>query len=184
MERTTASTSRHTPVGPSPPAVRPADLGLLILRLPVGLLMAGHGSQKLFGLFGGHGLQGTGRWFAALGYRPGTVFAGVAGASEFLGGLGLALGFLTPLAAAALIGVVINAMIVDSAHGLWASEGGLEYPMVIAVVALAVTTLGPGALSLDRYVPWPGGDWSHGGLPAGAFALLAGGVGAAIVLSL
>jgi putative oxidoreductase len=141
--------------------------------------MAGHGAQKLFGLFGGQGLTDTGKSFAALGYHPGTVFAGIAGASEFLGGLGLALGFLTPLAAAALVGVMINAMVVTSTHGLWATRGGLEYPMLIAVVALTLAAVGPGNLSLDRYLPL-----RRGGLRPAAFALGAGGIGAAIILSL
>ncbi|GAA2688401.1 DoxX family protein [Streptomyces lunalinharesii] len=181
MERATTSAPRPTAtaVSPSPSAVRPADLGLLLLRLPLGLLMAGHGCQKLFGLFGGHGLQATGKGFEALGYRPGALFAGIAGASEFLGGLGLALGFLTPLAAAAVIGVMINAMVVSASHGLWATEGGLEYPMVIAFLALAVALIGPGTLAVDRFFPW-----RHGGWRAGALALILGGVGAAIVLSL
>ncbi|MER7986903.1 DoxX family membrane protein [Streptomyces noursei] len=181
MERATtpAAHATTTAASPAPPAVAPADLGLLLLRLPLGLLMAGHGSQKLFGLFGGHGLQATGKGFEALGYRPGALFAGIAGASELLGGLGLALGFLTPLAAAAVIGVMINAMVVSASHGLWATEGGLEYPMVIALLALAVALIGPGALAVDRFFPWRRGGWR-----AGALALVLGGVGAAIVLSL
>lgn len=156
-----------------------ADLGLLLLRLTVGLLAAGHGAQKLFGLFGGQGLAETGKGFAALGYRPGALFAGLAGVSEFLGGLGLALGFLTPLAAAALVGVMINAMVVTSPHGLWAVDGGLEYPMVIAVVALTVAAVGSGSLAVDRFLPL-----SRGGLRPAAFSLGAGGIGAAIILSL
>ncbi|WP_411122472.1 DoxX family protein [Streptomyces sp. x-19] len=181
MERATTSAphSTTTVVRPSPSAVTPADVGLLLLRLPLGLLLAGHGCQKLFGLFGGHGLKATGEGFEALGYRPGVLFAGIAGATEFLGGLGLALGFLIPLAAAAVIGVMINAMVVSASHGLWATEGGLEYPMVIALVALAVALIGPGALAGDRFFPW-----RHGGWRAGALALVLGGVGAAIVLTL
>lgn len=105
-----------------------SDWGLLLVRLTFGVLMAGHGAQKLFGLFGGGGLTETGRGFAALGYRPGKLFAVIGGLSELLGGLGLALGLLTPLAAAALIGVMINAMAtVTGAHGLWDANGGVEY---------------------------------------------------------
>ncbi|GGU73166.1 hypothetical protein GCM10010211_43780 [Streptomyces albospinus] len=181
MERATTPTARHATAatGPSPPAVRPADVGVLLMRLPVGLLMAAHGAQKLFGLFGGHGIQATGRDFEALGYHPGAIFAGVAGASEFLGGLGVAVGLLTPLAAAALVGVMINAMVVTSPHGLWSTEDGIEYPMVITLVVLGVTLIGPGALSLDRFFPWRNGGWR-----AGALALVLGGVGSAIALSL
>ncbi|WP_328690542.1 DoxX family membrane protein [Streptomyces caniferus] len=161
----------------SPPLV--ADLGLLLLRLAVGLILAGHGAQKLFGIFGGHGLAATGKGFAALGYRPGEFFACLAGVSELLGGLGLAVGLLTPLAAAALIGVMINAMATSASQGLWAMTGGIEYPLTIAVVALAVAATGPGRFALDR--PF---RWGHGGLGSAAFALVAGGVGAAIVLAL
>ncbi|MGW7489495.1 DoxX family protein [Streptomyces sp. NPDC054786] len=156
-----------------------ADLGLLLLRLTVGLILAGHGAQKLFGLFGGHGLAATGKGFAALGYRPGEFFAGLAGVSEFLGGLGLAAGLLTPLAAAALIGVMINAMATSASGGLWAMSGGIEYPLTIAVVALTVAATGPGRFALDR--PF---RWGNGGLRSAAFALGAGGIGAAIVLAL
>ena len=167
----------HAATGPTSPA---ADWGLLLIRLTFGLLMAGHGAQKLFGIFGGDGLTATGRFFAGLGYRPGKVFAVIGGLSEFLGGLGLALGLLTPLAAAALIGVMINSMVtVTGAHGLWDTDGGVEYSVCIAVVALAVTAIGPGRLAVDRLFPWGRGGWG-----AAAFALGLGGVAAAITLSL
>lgn len=156
-----------------------ADLGLLILRLSIGLIMAGHGAQKLFGLFGGKGLTDTGKAFEALGYHPGKFHAGLAGVSEFLGGLGLAAGLLTPLAAAALIGVMINAMVLATPHGLWAITGGMEYPLCIAIVALAVTAIGPGRFALDRFF-----RWRDGGLACAGFALGLGGLGAAIVLAL
>jgi len=166
------------------PTGRPAyslgsDLGILLLRLTVGLVLAGHGSQKLFGVFGGPGLAATGKQFATLGYRPGTFHAGLAGSCELLGGLGLAVGLLTPLAAAAVVGVMINAMAVGAPHGLWALHGGLEYPMCIAAAAVAIAAVGPGRLSLDR--PFP---WYRGSVRTGAFALGAGGLGAAVVLAL
>ncbi|MEV7233198.1 DoxX family protein [Streptomyces sp. NPDC051020] len=158
----------------------PADWGLLLIRLTFGLLMAGHGAQKLFGIFGGTGLTATGTGFATLGYRPGKIFAAICGLSEFLGGLGLAAGLLTPLAAAALIGVMINAMAsVTGAHGLWETNGGVEYSVCIAVVALAIATIGPGRLALDRFFRWGAGGWAEG-----AFALGLGGIAAAIALSL
>ncbi|GAA3809860.1 DoxX family protein [Streptomyces chiangmaiensis] len=156
------------------------DWGLLLIRLTFGLLMAGHGAQKLFGLFGGRGLTGTGKGFAALGYHPGELYAAIAGLSEFLGGLGLASGLFTPLAAAALIGVMINAMVsVTAAHGLWDRDGGVEYNVGIAVVALAIAATGPGRLALDRFFRWGAGGWA-----AAAFALGVGGVAAAIPLAL
>ncbi|POX43721.1 DoxX family protein [Streptomyces sp. Ru72] len=168
--------ARH-PVTARSPA---SDFGLLLIRLTFGLLMAGHGAQKLFGLFGGKGLTATGQGFAALGYRPGKVFATLCGLSEFLGGLGLAAGLLTPLAAAALIGVMINAMAtVTGAHGLWETDGGVEYSVCIAVVALAVAAIGPGRLAVDRLFPWGAGGWAEG-----AFALTLGGIAAAITLSI
>ncbi|MEU6319848.1 DoxX family protein [Streptomyces sp. NPDC047009] len=168
--------ARHTVT----PRSSASDWGLLLIRLAFGLLMAGHGAQKLFGLFGGKGLTATGRGFAALGYHPGKVYALVGGLSEFLGGLGLAVGLLTPLAAAALIGVMINAMVtVTGSHGLWETRGGVEYSVCIAVVALAVALMGPGRLAVDRIFRWGVGGWA-----AGAFALSLGGIAAAVVLSL
>ncbi|MEU6403791.1 DoxX family membrane protein [Streptomyces sp. NPDC046985] len=157
-----------------------ADCGLLLIRLTFGLLMAGHGSQKLFGLFGGAGLTATGRDFASLGYRPGKLFAVIGSASELLGGLGLAVGLLTPLAAAALIGVMINAMVtVTGAHGLWETDHGVEYSVCIAVVALAVAAIGPGRLALDRFFPWGRGGWT-----SAAFALGLGGLASILTLVL
>ncbi|MGX4687662.1 DoxX family protein [Streptomyces sp. JNUCC 63] len=162
------------------PVVTAADCGLLLIRLTFGLLMAGHGAQKIFGLFGGGGLTATGKGFAALGYHPGKLFAAIGGLSESLGGLGLALGLLTPLAAAALIGVMINAMAtVTGAHGLWETNGGVEYSVCIAVIALAVAAIGPGRLAVDRFFRWGTGGWKEA-----AFALGLGGVAAAITLSL
>lgn len=174
-----AGHSAGTGVRPAGPQVSAADAGLLLLRVAFGVVMAGHGAQKLFGWFGGPGLEASGKGFAAFGYEPGTFFAGLAGASELLGGLGLAVGLLTPLASAALIGVMINAMAVASDDGLLTAGGVFEYPMTIAVVALSVAAIGPGRLSLDTRFPWRDGGW----LPA-AFALGAGAVGAAIVLLL
>lgn len=162
------------------PMTTAADFGLLLIRLTFGLLMAGHGAQKVFGLFGGQGLTETGKGFAALGYHPGKLFAVIGGMSELLGGLGLALGLLTPLAAAALIGVMINAVaMVTGAHGLWDSNGGVEYNICIAVVALAVAAIGPGRLAADRPFRWGKGGWKEA-----AFALGLGGIAAAITLSL
>jgi len=170
----------HAAYPPARYAVSAGDVGLLLLRLTVGLIMAGHGAQKLFGLFGGNGLTATAKGFATLGYRPGKVYAVIGGGSEFLGGLGLALGLFTPLAAAALIGVMINAMAtVTAAHGLWQEKGGVEYNLLIAVAALAVAAVGPGKLSLDLPFRWGKGGWGEA-----ALALFLGGIGSAIVLIL
>ena len=179
LERLRASPPPMTAV-PARPRISAADCGLLLLRLTVGLIMAGHGAQKLFGLFGGQGLSATSDGFASQGYQPGTLFAVIGGGSEFLGGLGLALGLFTPLAAAALIGVMINAMAaVSAAHGLWLSDGGLEYNLIIAAAALAIAAIGPGRLALDRPFRWGSGGWREA-----AFALFVGGIAAAVVLSI
>ncbi|WP_171112029.1 MULTISPECIES: DoxX family protein [Streptomyces] len=145
---------------PAPRAVGAADVGLLLLRLAVGVILAGHGAQKLFGWFGGPGLDATGKGFAEQGYEPGVFFAGLAGASELLGGLGLAVGLLTPLAAAAAVGVMINAMSVAPEYSLWpAGPPSFAYPMLISVAALAIAAVGPGRLSLDTFFPWRDGGW-------------------------
>lgn len=163
-----------------PVAVGAADAGVLLLRLAVGLILAGHGAQKLFGWFGGPGLETTGKGFSQLGWDPGVFYAGLAGVSEFLGGLGLAVGMLTPLSAAACIGVMVNAMAIAPEIDLWSAAGtAFVYPMLLAVGALTVAAVGPLRLSLDARFPWRDGGW----LPAG-FALVLGVVGAFVILAL
>jgi putative oxidoreductase len=152
------------------------DTGLLLLRIDVGVLLAGHGAQKLFGWFGGHGLEGTGGFFHGLGYKPGKRWAFVAGLSEFGGGLLLALGLFTPLAAAAIIGTMFNAvMSVHVKNGPWASNGGWEYNLVIATSAAAVAFVGPGAASLDNAFGWDlgGTEWGIAALALGLGAGMA-----------
>jgi putative oxidoreductase len=106
------------------------------------------------------------------------VYAAIGGGFEFLGGIGLALGLFTPLAAAAVIGVMINVMAtVTGAHGLRESQGGVEYSACIAVVALALAAIGPGKPALDSLFPWGRGGWAEA-----AVALFLGGMGAAIAL--
>jgi len=125
------------------------DLALLLLRITVGLIVAGHGSQKLFGSFGGYGLKATAGHLHGQGFRPAIFWAFLGGASEFAGGLLFALGFLSPLGA---IGVAVAmAIAVTKLHWpkFWATEGGYEYALVNLVVALAVGIAGPGAFSLD-----------------------------------
>jgi putative oxidoreductase len=155
------------------------NLGLLILRLVVGLLFVGHGAQKLFGIWGGYGLQGTAGFFEGIGLRPGNVHALAAGLVEFGGGLLLALGLITPVASVALIAVMTAAII--TAHfskGLWVTNGGYEYNLVLASVALALAATGPGAWSLDNAlsISMHGVLWAVGALVVG----LLGGVGAVL----
>ena len=154
------------------------SIGLLILRLVVGLGLAAHGAQKLFGWFGGYGLTGTGQFLEQLGFRPGRFQALQAGFAEAAGGLLLALGFLTPFASAAILAVMIVATVgVHLQKGFFAQNGGYEYPLVLAAVALAFAFAGPGPLSVDRALglAWSGDAW-------GAGALLAGSVGGAVPL--
>lgn len=126
------------------------DVGILLLRLTVGLALAAHGSQKLFGWFGGYGLNGTGQFMEGLGFRPGRRHALAAGLVEFSGGLLLALGLLTPLGAALGASVmVVAAVTVHAKNGFFAASGGYEYNLVLGVAALSVAFTGPGALSLD-----------------------------------
>src|SRR5437588_8716504 len=127
------------------------NLGLLVLRVIVGLLFAGHGAQKLFGVFGGHGLRGTAGFFEGIGLKPGNVHATAAGLMEFGGGILLALGLITPVASAALVAVMTAAVItVHYAKGLWVTNGGYEYNLVLGTVAFALAAVGPGAWSLDN----------------------------------
>ncbi len=136
------------------------DTGLLIVRMVVGLVMAAHGAQKLFGWFGGYGLAGTGGFFESLGFRPGRFFAAAAGFSEVTGGLLLALGLLGPLGPAMIIAVMIVAIAtVHWQHGLFATNNGYELPLINIAAVAAVALTGYGAYSLDALL---GLSWSGG----------------------
>jgi putative oxidoreductase len=126
-------------------------LGLLVGRTVIGLLMAAHGTQKLFGWFGGYGLAGTGEFMSQLGFRPGRAFAAAAGLGEVASGLLVALGFLGPVGPALMIAVMIVAMItVHWGHGLFAMTNGVELPLLYAVAAVVFAAAGYGAYSLDE----------------------------------
>jgi putative oxidoreductase len=126
------------------------DLGLLALRVGVGGALVAHGAQKLFGWFGGRGLEQTGATFERLGFRPGTVNAIAAGLGEAGGGALLAVGLGTPGAAAAVAGTMIVASSTHVEHGFFNGKGGFEYPAVLGWSAAALALTGPGTLSLDH----------------------------------
>jgi putative oxidoreductase len=131
------------------------DTGLLIVRLVVGLTLAAHGVQKLFGWFDGGGLSKTATEFEKMGYRPGTLFATADGLAEGLGGLFLAVGLLTPLAAAAIMCAMLGAALsVHIKRGFWVTNGGYEYPMLIGGVAAGVAFTGAGIYSIDHLLGW------------------------------
>ena len=146
------------------------DFGSVLMRAPVGLLVAGHGAQKLLGWFGGDGPATTGEAFTAMGYRGGKAMAILAGSTEIAAGLGLAAGIATPLAAAGVIGVMTNAAV--AAHGqagLWAQDGGYEYPLVVATTAAGHALRGPGVWSVDAALGAGRGEsrWGLGAIVLG-----------------
>jgi putative oxidoreductase len=131
------------------------EVGLLLLRFVTGSLLAGHGAQKLFGWFGGHGLRGTAGFVESLGWRPGRRFAALLGLAELAGGAALALGLGTPLAAGVIVAVMLNAAwFAHRDKGLWNTEGGYEYPLTLASVAVALGITGAGRYSLDHALGW------------------------------
>ncbi|MCC9684370.1 DoxX family protein [Streptomyces sp. MNU103] len=126
------------------------DLGLLLLRLGTGGVLAAHGTQKLFGWFGGGGIEGTGQFMDSIGYAPGKVSAAAAGVAETGGGLLLALGLATPAAGAAAAGAMAGASAVHTPNGFFNQEGGFEYAASLGLTAAGLAVAGPGRLSLDH----------------------------------
>lgn len=153
-------------------------LGLTLLRVIVGALFFGHGTQKLKGWFGGHGLEGTAGFFESLGLRPGKRHATAAGAAEAGGGALIALGFLTPAAAAAIIGTMATAIrTVHFKNGPWVTNGGYEYNLVLMATMVALADVGPDELSLDHAL----GTEIRG--PLVALLALVGGIAGATVMT-
>ncbi|MFJ5838550.1 DoxX family membrane protein [Streptomyces shenzhenensis] len=128
------------------------DLGLLLLRLGTGGVLAAHGAQKLFGWFGGHGIEGTGQFMESVGYAPGRASATAAGLAETGGGALLALGLATPAAGAAAAGAMAGAAAVHVPNGFFAQEGGYEYAATLGLAAAGLAVAGPGRLSFDHAV--------------------------------
>lgn len=152
------------------------DAGVFLVRGVVGALLAGHGTQKLFGWFGGGGPDSYGSFLESLGYPRSRDMAILTGATETGAGLSLASGLLTPLGTAGVIGVMTNASV--SAHasaGLWNQNGGFEYPLVLSTIASSLALAGPGRLSADAALGWrlSGAWWGLGALGLGGAAAAA-----------
>ncbi|MFD5539855.1 DoxX family protein [Streptomyces sp. NPDC127079] len=126
------------------------DVGLLLLRLGTGGVLAAHGAQKLFGWFGGGGITGTGQFMESVGYAPGKQSAMAAGLAEAGGGTLLALGLATPAAGAAAAGAMAGAAALHMPNGFFAQEGGYEYAASLGLTAAGLAVTGPGRLSLDH----------------------------------
>ena len=154
------------------------DIGLLLIRLGAGLAIAAHGAQKLFGAFGGPGLKGTASFVESLGFRPGRAHAWALGVAELAGGLLLAAGFLTPFGAMAMIAVMLTAILaVHAEKGFFATDGGYEHPLLLAVAAAGLAFTGPGEYALDTAL-----DWSLSGTAWGWAAVVVGALTSAAVL--
>jgi putative oxidoreductase len=126
------------------------SVGLLVVRLVVGFLMAAHGSQKLFGWFGGYGIAGTGQYLESIGFRPGRLFATVAAATELVSGVLVALGLLGPVGPALMLSVMIVAAVsVHLKNGLLVTSNGLEVPLFYGAAAIGFALIGFGSYSLD-----------------------------------
>ena len=128
----------------------PKLLSALLLRLPLGAILAAHGAQKLFGWFGGYGLEGTGQWMASVGFTPGMLMALLAGSAEFFGGIALMLGLLTRPAAWITAFTMAMAMTVHIGNGLFISNNGYEFALILLAASAALGCLGGGLWSCDR----------------------------------
>lgn len=124
------------------------SLGLLIIRLIFGLTFAAHGTQKLFGWFGGHGISGTAGWLESIGLKPGKLMAALAGLSELAGGLLLAFGVGLPAAAVLITGAMLVAIVKVHNKSYWATSNGFEYNLAIIAVAIGLALAGPGEYTL------------------------------------
>src|SRR5215471_6532913 len=132
------------------------SITLLIARILLSWIFIAHGSQKVFGWFGGHGIKGTGGFFESLGWRPGAVFAAMAGIGELLGGLLVLIGWLNPIGPALIVAVMIVAIgTIHIGKGFWNTNGGYEYNLANIAGALAIAGAGTGLYSLDAMAPLP-----------------------------
>lgn len=125
----------------------------VVLRVPTGIILAAHGSQKLFAWFGGYGLEGTGQWMESIGLAPGFLMALLAGSAEFFGGIALILGLLTrPAAALSAFTMVIAIFSVHVSNGLFMSNNGYEFALSLLAITAALAMQGGGKLSLDKAI--------------------------------
>lgn len=128
----------------------------LALRLPLGIIFAAHGAQKLFGWFGGYGLEGTGQWMESIGLGPGVLMAALSGSAEFFGGLALILGLLTRPAALVLAGTMAVAILsVHIGNGLFMSNNGYEFGLALLAGSVSLLISGGGRVSVDRLLATP-----------------------------
>lgn len=130
-----------------------AGFGISLLRIVTGLTFIAHGSQKLFGWFGGYGLEGTAQWMESIGITPGYLMAALAGSAEFFGGLALVVGLLVrPAALSLVIAMLVAIFSVHWANGFFITANGFEYAMVLALISLVLLVEGAGKLSVDRAI--------------------------------
>ncbi len=130
-----------------------AGWGALALRIPVGIIFAAHGAQKLFGWFGGGGLEGTAQWMASIGLQPGMVMALLAGGAEFFGGLALIAGVLVrPAALTLAVTMLVAIFAVHFEHGLFMANNGYEFALTLLAVSVALLISGAGKLSVDQHL--------------------------------
>lgn len=128
-----------------------AGTAALVLRAPIGIILAAHGGQKLFAWFGGYGLEGTAQWMSSIGITPGYLMAILAGGAEFFGGLALLLGLFTrPAAVVAAFTMLVAIVSVHLSNGLFMANNGYEYALTLLVALLALAVQGGGRLSLDN----------------------------------
>ena len=130
-----------------------AGMAALTLRIPVGIILLAHGAQKLFGAFGGYGLEGTGQWMASIGLEPGYLMALLAGSAEFFGGLALILGLLSrPAALLAAFTMLVAIVTVHLENGLFLSNNGYEFGLALLAAAVSIVFAGGGSLSVDNVI--------------------------------
>jgi len=130
-----------------------AGLAAFFLRIPVGIILAAHGAQKLFGWFGGYGLEGTGQWMASIGLEPGYLMALMAGSAEFFGGIALIVGLLVrPAALVSAVTMVVAIVTIHLDNGLFMSNNGYEFALTLLAATVALTIQGAGSYSVDKVI--------------------------------